>query len=385
MSLALSSNDADVIERTASVDEQDLILTLNQHDFEALYELQKSAEYIQKKNCKKVALQFPDYLLPDSIHVTKELMARTDSEIFLLADTTYGSYDVDEVAASHVDADLIIHYGKSAFTSTPKTDTIFVFGKYNLDLTNVISSFETKFSEKNESILILLDLNCYHVADDLKRMLDEKYNVTVARINNSEFSSVYISKPLGVDGCLRNCPDCDCKESSSPSKTSSQNIEDLVSEDEKLFISNDPDSKDQVLGFYRFPKDLILDQSQIFFIGAEKGETLNNLLLQRPSSVGFVYDVRSCQCNQISNVINRKLNQRYFIVEKIKDSKRIGILVGTMGMSGYQRIIKHLKRIIKLSGRRSYVIVVGKPNPAKLANFAEVSLSHPSQHFEDNF
>ena len=68
------------------------------------------------------------------------------------------------------------------------------------------------------------------------------------------------------------------------------------------------------------------------------------------------------------------LKQRYRVVQKVKDARRIGILVGTMGMSGYTKIISHLKRIIRKSGRQSYTIIVGKPNVAKLSNFSEVSL-----------
>ena len=68
------------------------------------------------------------------------------------------------------------------------------------------------------------------------------------------------------------------------------------------------------------------------------------------------------------------LKQRYRVVQKVKDARRIGILVGTMGMSGYTKIISHLKKIIRKSGRQSYTIIVGKPNVAKLSNFSEVSL-----------
>ena len=62
-------------------------------------------------------------------------------------------------------------------------------------------------------------------------------------------------------------------------------------------------------------------------------------------------------------------------MQKVKDAQRIGILVGTMGMSGYKKIISHLKNIIRKSGRQSYTIIVGKPNVAKLANFSEVNFA----------
>lgn len=41
-----------------------------------------------------MALQFPDYLLPDSVQVVNELKKKTSAEFFVLADTTYGRLDV---------------------------------------------------------------------------------------------------------------------------------------------------------------------------------------------------------------------------------------------------------------------------------------------------
>ena len=37
-------------------------------------------------------------------------------DFYILADTTYGSCCVDEVAAEHVGADLIVHYGRTCLS-----------------------------------------------------------------------------------------------------------------------------------------------------------------------------------------------------------------------------------------------------------------------------
>jgi len=95
----------------------------------------------------QIALQFPDTLLSDSRRVTLTLRARlndnndsdTDNkvnnktnnnkdkvfatkkqiknvQVFILADTSYGSCCVDEIAAQHVEADVIIHYGQACLS-----------------------------------------------------------------------------------------------------------------------------------------------------------------------------------------------------------------------------------------------------------------------------
>ena len=73
-------------------------------------------DYIIKGGYQRVTLQFPDELLADAATVASELRTRTKQNIFILADTSYGSCCVDEVAAEHVGADLIIHYGRSCLS-----------------------------------------------------------------------------------------------------------------------------------------------------------------------------------------------------------------------------------------------------------------------------
>lgn len=59
----------------------------------------------------EIALQFPDDILGDSDTVFDLLSRECDSDFYILGDTTFGGCCVDEVAASHVDAELIVHYG----------------------------------------------------------------------------------------------------------------------------------------------------------------------------------------------------------------------------------------------------------------------------------
>jgi diphthamide biosynthesis protein 2 len=47
-------------------------------------------------------------------------------------------------------------------------------------------------------------------------------------------------------------------------------------------------------------------------------------------------------------------------------------MAGTLGVAGYLTAIKNLRTLIAKSGRKSYTVVAGKPNPQKLANFPEI-------------
>ena len=124
----------------------------------------------------QIALQFPDALLGHAVAIAARLQAATapgPQRFFVLADTTYGrcawwragykvgphsdlkpppprillaptgmrhSYDVDEVAAEHVQADLVVHYGPAALTATARLPVLFVFGKAKIDLDACIAA-----------------------------------------------------------------------------------------------------------------------------------------------------------------------------------------------------------------------------------------------------
>lgn len=64
--------------------------------------------------------------------------------------------------------------------------------------------------------------------------------------------------------------------------------------------------------------------------------------------------------------------RRRFLVEKCKDANIIGILVCKLAGDQTKDIISRMKQLCRVNGKKSYIVSVGKPNVAKLANFPEV-------------
>lgn len=60
------------------------------------------------------------------------------------------------------------------------------------------------------------------------------------------------------------------------------------------------------------------------------------------------------------------------MMQRARDADVFGILVGTLGVASYLHLITHLRKTLADSGKKTYTICVGKLNPAKLANFAEI-------------
>ncbi|KAM6218396.1 2-(3-amino-3-carboxypropyl)histidine synthase subunit 2 isoform 2-T2 [Rhynchocyon petersi] len=66
--------------------------------------------------------------------------------------------------------------------------------------------------------------------------------------------------------------------------------------------------------------------------------------------------------------------RRHYLVERAKDARVVGLLVGTLGVARYQEALAHLQNLTQAAGKRSYVLSLGRPTPAKLANFPEVDV-----------
>lgn len=71
---------------------------------------------------------------------------------------------------------------------------------------------------------------------------------------------------------------------------------------------------------------------------------------------------------------SRVLMRRYYMVEKAKDVRIVGIVVGILGVVNYLNIINRFKVMIKKVGKKSYIFVVGKLNVLKLVNFMEIDV-----------
>jgi diphthamide biosynthesis protein 2 len=121
------------------------------------------------------------------------------------------------------------------------------------------------------------------------------------------------------------------------------------------------------------PGDKALSEYSMFYIGGES-LTLNSLIYNFQSSQFFSYNPFTKEGRRENVNVNKLLMKRYFMVEKAKDAKIVGILIGTLGVANYSDMLNRLKVLTKKAGKKSYVFIVGKINVPKLANFMEIDV-----------
>ena len=122
------------------------------------------------------------------------------------------------------------------------------------------------------------------------------------------------------------------------------------------------------------PSSASLDDFNVVFIG-ESGRLLVNLMMTMSKNPFVVYNPETQTAWKETLNVSRELMKRYYMIERAKDARIVGIVAGTLSVAKTREMIDHLKKIIKDAGKRSYVIAVGKLNVAKLANFMEVCMN----------
>mmetsp|Transcript_17283 Transcript_17283/g.37852 ORF Transcript_17283/g.37852 Transcript_17283/m.37852 type:complete len:269 (-) Transcript_17283:1460-2266(-) len=161
----------------------------------------------------RVALQFPDELLQDSPEVCWLLEDKIQEELetkryansnttnniitpfcFVLGDTTVNSCCPDEVAALHLNADVMVHYGHACLSPTETLPVLYSFGKLEFDdIGGAVAQLQTARRERKEEddsnnstkFLVLYQVGYHHA---MKHLREQWMNT-----NNDDNEEVFFS------------------------------------------------------------------------------------------------------------------------------------------------------------------------------------------------
>jgi diphthamide biosynthesis protein 2 len=332
---------------------------LSDEELSTRYEIHRTGLEIRQRKLRRVALQFPDEMLPDSARVF-QLLARglrlpkvethqprvplnthgaevgesldaldlDDStepvKLTILADTSYGACCVDEIAAEHVDAEAVVHYGRACLSPTARLPVVYVFTKRQLDLSKVVECFKETFSDRSSKVLVMADVTyAEHVPELCDALANEGYLNLVATAITHDPSSPVPNRtvPDSVGG----------------------NPESL--RDWQLFHISEPPTSLLLTLSSRVAAIHIYSTQEIYGSGANKP------LLASTSLV---------------------LRRRYALVTSLATVSIWGILINTLSVKNYLHMVDHVRGKIAAAGKKSYLFVVGKLNAAKVANFSEI-------------
>ena len=307
------------------------------YDIDATFKVIKDGAY------KRIALQFPDWLLSDAPRVVAAITSRDPAwfsndgghaTIFVLGDTSYGSCCVDEVAAEHYNADFVVHYGHACLSRTSTKPVYFVFGKSHVDTGKLIASLDDVVgadagARPEHPLLVVCHVAYNHAAATIARaVLGARPHARIAKLpDEGRFFSP------GTAAARRH-----------------------------------PDGHACILG-QSLDLSAVEKEATVLYLGSDLAQR-SQIALRFSQYPVYYFDGERCVKESINT--NRILSRRYLMVSKLKDASMVGFLVGTMGVEGYNEILDHLEKIAEEAGIATYTFLMGKINAAKLANFPDI-------------
>ncbi|KAG8759396.1 Diphthamide biosynthesis protein 2 [Ceratobasidium sp. 423] len=347
---AFSTAGEEAISRPVEIRHNELTAGDVQHeDIDGLFEIQETTQCIIDNDYKQIALQFPDELLGVSVPIYNRLkqLLGDGRNAYVLADTTYGSCCVDEVAAAHIDADVVVHYGHACLSPTSRLPVIYVFGKRPIDIQDCVDQLSPVIRSQltdatlTKSVILKSDVSYTYSIGNTKELLQKEFPGT--EIVASHVPTRYIPPP-----------------SASAIAPYAPADPDQPSEPISPLPSTFQTSKDA--GPAIVSEGIPAEECLILYIGGES-LALTNFLLTHSSSEVVSYDPQTRLTRRETGSVNKLLMRRYAIIQKARDADVI---------ASYLPLMAHLRRLLSKAQKKCYTISVGKLNPAKLANFIEI-------------
>jgi diphthamide biosynthesis protein 2 len=367
----LSTPDTHIFEDPTPPVASSRLRRLTEKELQDVYEVQRTAEEIRVAGWRRIALQFPDEMLHDAPRVFESLQtalaglseqegqstvniecaeattadsidnigkelhevdiakqepshpSNSRRRLFILADTSYGACCVDEIAAEHVEADAVVHYGRSCLSPTARLPVIYVFTSRPLPLEPVIAAFEATIPRKDSKVVVTADIT---YSDHVPAVIEKLKALAYSNI----FAPSIIHDPS----------------SPIPNRTIPPSV--AAGEEElkeySLFHISDP------------PASLLL--------------TLSSRLKSM-----YIYPTTSSNSATppaLQVQTSQQLRRRYALLTSLTTCSIFGILINTLSVKNYLHTITKIQAQLAAAGKKSYTFVVGKVNAAKVANFSEI-------------
>lgn len=365
---------------------------------ETFYELERIVQELVAEYAKsagdevqdplfRVAVQFPDELLDDSLDVCWLLEEQLADKIastplvFCLGDTTVASCCPDEVAALHLQADVLVHYGHACLSPTGTLPVIYSFGQLEFDTSVAVQAIQSLSDVMPAKLLLLYQVGYHHAMSELQEQLSEN-NKTVIVVGQIPQPTQKKTRILQQHSCCGNHVTGGCA-NLQEARIQEEQVMDGQSPTENCHDT--PTRHSLVVGGLELPDTIAtwddLTDYTILFIGESESTSqrqyvnimLRFLSLTTPPQAYWTYSPKEKTITaSIPSNLQKQLNRRFFLTQKARDAHVFGILVSNLSQQHLVEVVKSLKKKIQDAGKASYSFAVGKINPAKLSNFAEI-------------
>lgn len=123
------------------------------------FEVHKCVWRVRSTGAKRIALQLPEGLLMYSLILSDILTSFAGvTQCFVLGDVTYGACCVDDLSASALSADLLIHFGHSCLVpiDSTKIPCLYVFVEITIDVRRLVDTVLLNLGEPTNTKRLVL-------------------------------------------------------------------------------------------------------------------------------------------------------------------------------------------------------------------------------------
>ncbi len=283
-------------------------------------DVEKAAKIVLKNGYKTIALQIPEGVKRNVWKIVELLEKETQAKIIVIADPCFGACDLVNYELKNLDVDFVIQIGH---TSIPNVEnfwipTIFINAVSTKDVSTVVEK-SFPFLE-GKKIGVVTTAQHLHALDVIKNIL-KKHNFM----------------PIVSDG------------------------------DERI------SEKGQILGCNFTAGTTIAKRVDCFlFIGSGNFHPVGLLLSSKKPVIAADPYTNVVKKQELEDLKDTILRQRYGAIANSKNAKRFGILVGIK--RGQQRIklANEIKELLDSFNKKSLIITLDQFSPISLQGFGDI-------------
>ncbi len=290
--------------------------------------LAEVAAFIRAKGARRVALQFPEGLKPQSLEVADEIERITGCICIILGDPCYGACDLSASYRSF--ADILVHFGHSNIPSMEVDDNVlFVEVRLDYDFTGLLQVMLDRLAPR---VGLVTTVQHLHQLDMLKEWLERNGRTVLIGRGDGR-----IKNAGQVLGC---------------NVTAASGIKD--------------------------------DVDQFLYLGSGDFHPLAVSLATRKPVI--VLDPMMQEIRDVEQLKDKILRQRHGAITLASDAQSFGVIISSKPGQQRKALAEALKAKIIGEGRKAFLIVMDNVSPDQLLAFqvdAFVSTACPRLAIDD--
>jgi 2-(3-amino-3-carboxypropyl)histidine synthase len=273
---------------------------------------------IRRRASKRVLLQMPEGLKPVGYRLARLLEDETGVEVFVSGDPCYGACDLALGPKAHVGADLLVHIGHAEIPGEfPEEDVLYVEARSD-DPIDEIMARAVRMLETERSIGLASNIQHIHQLGRAKEILED---------NGKEVLIGRASGWLGYPGQVLGCD-------YGSVRTIAEKVDAIV----------------------------VLSGGDFHAIGI-------------PLATGkrtIVVDPFQQTATDMTEVCRKLLRKRWISIERFKETRRIGIIVGLKSSQMNIALARRIKQLLEENGKTAILICAAEVIPETLESFTDL-------------